>query len=167
MNTLNVSSPTWNELNNNNKNSNNKNSKSMFSTKRIPFCGTFVVFHGVLYKVNPDLHKKRTLYQNLKTQFRQIGGCWFQIWQWFFKIPAQIYSKKAFLIPNLGIFILARNFANSQIWGCWFQVSQYYFQVPALNYPNKVILVSNLRIFIFAPNFAVRQIRGHWLQIWQ
>ena len=47
---------------------------------------------GILYK--------RALYQNslyeLKTHFWQIWGCWFQIWQQFFKILAQNTQIKHF-----------------------------------------------------------------------
>ena len=38
----------------------------------------------------------------------QIRGCWFQIWQYYFQIPAQKYPNKAFLVPNLKIFICTK-----------------------------------------------------------
>ena len=53
---------------------------------------------------------------------------------------AQKYPNKAFLIPNLGIFILSQNFAVRQIRGCWFQIWQYSFQIPAQKHPNKTFL---------------------------
>ena len=58
---------------------------------------------------------------------RQIRRCWFQIWQYFFKILTQKYLNKVFLVPNLGIFVSLRNFVNRKIWGCWFQIWQKYF----------------------------------------
>ena len=42
--------------------------------------------------------------------FMKIRGKWFQIWQYFLKYPARKYPNKVFLVPNLGIFVLARNF---------------------------------------------------------
>ena len=35
----------------------------------------------------------------------QIWGCWFQIWQYCFQMPAQKYPNNAFLVPNLGTFV--------------------------------------------------------------
>ena len=52
--------------------------------------------------------------------FRKLGGCWFQIWQYLFQIPAQKYPNKAFFVPNLSIFILVKIFAIRQIRGRWF-----------------------------------------------
>ena len=100
------------------------NQKHQFPVRRL------AVYSSILYKADPDpdLQKKRTLYQNLlyelKTHFRQIWGCWFQIWQELFKILAHKYSYKAFLIPKLVIFVFSQNFAVRQIWGCWFQIWQ-------------------------------------------
>ena len=90
---------------------------------------------------------------------RQIRGCWFQIWQYYFQISAQKYPNQAFLVPNLTIFIFAPNFGTRKIRGRWFQIWQKYFQVPVRKYSNQVFLVPNLVIFIFAPNFATRQIQ--------
>ena len=53
-----------------------------------------------------------------------IRRCWFQIWQWLFKIVAQKYPNKTFLVPNLDIFIISRYFATRQIQECWFQIWQ-------------------------------------------
>ena len=79
----------------------------------------------------------------------QIRGCWFQIWQYHFQIPAQKYPNQAFLVPNLRIYIFAPNFAARQIERRWFQIWQQYFQIPAPKYKNLAILVPNLRIFNF------------------
>ena len=55
---------------------------------------------------------------------RQIWGCWFQIWQYLFKILAKNYPNKTLLVPNLGTFVFSGNIANWQIWGWWFQIWQ-------------------------------------------
>ena len=39
----------------------------------------------------------------------------------FFKIPAQKYANKI-LVPNLGIYVLAQNFAIRETRGCSFQI---------------------------------------------
>ena len=98
--------------------------------------------------------KKRTLHKNslyqLKTHIRQIWGCWFQIWSSSFRILAQKYPNKAFLLPDLGVLgFFLQNFVIRQIKGCWFQIWQYHFQLPALKYPNQVFWVPKLRAFIF------------------
>ena len=85
----------------------------------------------------------------------------------FFLILAQKYPNKAFLVPNLAIFIFSRNFAIRQSRGCWVQIWQYNFQFQVQEHPNQAFLVTNLRICIFAPNFATRQIRGRWFEKWQ
>ena len=100
------------------------------------------------------LQKKRILHRNslyqLKTRFRQIRGCWFQICSSSFRILAQKYPNKAFLLPDLGVLgFFLQNFVIRQIKGCWFQIWQYHFQLPALKYPNQVFLVPKLRTFIF------------------
>ena len=59
----------------------------------------------------------------------------------------QKYPSKAFLVPNLGIFIISWYFAIKQIRRCWFQIWQQFFQMPAQKYPSKAFLVQNLRIF--------------------
>ena len=45
----------------------------------------------------------------------------------FFSNSIPKYPNKAFLVPNLGIFISPRNFAIRQIRECWFQIWQYFF----------------------------------------
>ena len=39
-------------------------------------------------------------------------------------IFGQKYSNKAFLVPNLGIFVTSQNFGIKLIWRCWFQIWQ-------------------------------------------
>ena len=107
---------------------------------------------------------------------RQIRGCWFQIWQYHFQIPAQKYSKKAFLVSNFGIFIFSQSFAIRQIEGFLanlkfkdfyqttilqqtlqedkfedadFKYDNNIYQLLARKYGNLTFLVPNLRIFIF------------------
>ena len=94
---------------------------------------------------------------------RQIPGCWFQIWQYYFQIPAQ----KAILVPNL---INAPNFAVRQIWWCWFQVFQHccpkhwnkaflssgfkdsHFCTKHCFYKNSRMLMLNIRILFSNPS---------------
>ena len=119
--------------------------------------------------LDPDLQKKRaldilkkwTLHQNLlyelKTHFRQIWGCWFQIWQYFFKILVQKFPNKTFLVPDLGFFVFSQNFAIRQIWGSWFQIhDNSIFKILPQKYPNKAFLFPDLDIFVYLPHFAVR-----------
>ena len=63
------------------------------------------------------------------------------------KILFQKYPNKAFLVPNLGIFIISWCFAIKQIRRCWFQIWEQFFQIPAQKYPSKAFLVQNLMIF--------------------
>ena len=37
-----------------------------------------------------------------------------------FEILAQKYPSKAFLIPNLGVFVFSQNFAIREVWGSSF-----------------------------------------------
>ena len=66
-----------------------------------------------------------------------------------FQIPAQKYPNKAFLVPNLRIFIFVPKFVIKQI-------QWYRFQIPE----HKAFLVTDLTNFIFARNFAFRKIGG-------
>ena len=49
-------------------------------------------------------------YLALYFAIRNIWGCWFQIWEWFFRILAQKYQNKAFFCPKCIFFL---NFAWS------------------------------------------------------
>ena len=51
------------------------------------------------------------------------------ILQLYFQISAGKCPNKAFLIPNLDIFILAQFFVVRQIWRRWFQIWKYNFQL--------------------------------------
>ena len=85
----------------------------------------------------------------------------------FFLILAQKYTNKAFLVSNLGIFIISQNFAMRQVRKCWFQMWQNCFRITSQKYPNKAFLVPNSGIFVSSQKFAIRQIRECWFQIWQ
>ena len=85
----------------------------------------------------------------------------------FFLILAQKYPNKAFLVSNLGIFIISQNFAMRQVRKCWFQMWQNCFRITSQKYPNKAFLVPNSGIFVSSQKFAIRQIRECWFQIWQ
>ena len=94
---------------------------------------------------------------------RQIWGCWFQTWQYFFKIVAQKHSNKTSLVPNLGIFVVFQNFAIREIWGCWFQIRKYFSskhcpKIPKegifwCKIPKKGIFDSKYRHFCFFTKF--------------
>ena len=93
---------------------------------------------GTLYKAdpdpNPDFQKKRTPEKNgsytkihfmrQRLMFDKFEGADLKYDNGFLKARAQTYLNKAFLVPDLGIFIFSRNFAFRQIWGCWFQTWQ-------------------------------------------
>ena len=81
---------------------------------------------GIFYKADqdpdPDLYKKQTLYQkslyDLWTLFLINLRVLVSISKEFLRILAQKYPNKAFLEPNLGIFVSLQNFVNIQIGGC-------------------------------------------------
>ena len=87
--------------------------------------------------------------------FLQIQGCWFQIWQYFFKLTTQNTQIRQFWFQNWFYFFVlhAQFFAFWQILGCWFQISQSFFLSFRLKIPKRTFLVSNSRTFIFAWNF--------------
>ena len=78
---------------------------------------------------------------------RQIRGCWFQIWQWFFKIAAQHTKIRQFLVPNLRILSFARNVLITQFGGRLLEIWQYFFNILAKN-PKQSIFRSNF-VFVF------------------
>ena len=59
------------------------------------------------YFVKRTLQKKWNLYQNPGADFKYDNN--------FFKIIAQKYLNKAFLVPDLDIFVFSQNFAIRQI----------------------------------------------------
>ena len=52
-----------------------------------------------------------------KLMFDKFEGAGFKYDDSFYKIPAKKYANKAFLVPDLGIFILVRNITIKQILG--------------------------------------------------
>ena len=91
---------------------------------------------------------------------RQIRGCWFQIFQYFFQIIILKYPNQKFFVSNLGILALLQKFTIRLIWGCWFQIWQYSVQIPVQKYPNLEILVPNLGALLFSKNFTTSKILG-------
>ena len=85
----------------------------------------------------------------------------------FFKILAQKYPNKAYLVPNLGIFVFSQNLELRQIQGCRFQIWQYCFQIPTQGYPNQTFLVPDLSFFVFSWNFSNTKIWVCEFQTWQ
>ena len=106
----------------------------------------------IFKKSGPRAFRKSGPYT--KNHFWQIWGCWFQVWQYFFKILAQKYSNKAFLVQNLAIFVSLQNFAIEQSWECWLHMWQYFFNILAQKYPNKAFFAPNLGIFCCVAKFC-------------
>ena len=98
---------------------------------------------------------------------RQIRRFWFWMWKICFKILAQKYPNKAFLVGNLDISVFSRKFAIKQIRGCWFQLWEKFFQISSQKYIHQAFLGQNLSIFFPSHHFAVTLIRRNWFEIWQ
>ena len=67
----------------------------------------------------------------------------------FFLNSSQKYPNKAFLIPNLCIFVLCEILQIEIVEGADFNYDNSFFKVLAPNYPNKTFLVLNLAFFVF------------------
>ena len=100
-------------------------------------------------------------------QIDKFKGADFKYDNSFLKILAQNYPNKTFLVPNLAIFIISRNFAHKilqfdQYEGADFKFNNRLFKILAQKYPNKVFLVPSLSIFVvfFSQQFPIRQIQG-------
>ena len=121
---------------------------------------------GPLEKVDTGPFKEWTLCQNSrfwsKTSLWQIRGCWFQIWQYFFKFTAQNTQIRQFWCQNwIHFFVLhIFFFAFRQILGCWFHLSQSLLPICSLKILKRTYLVSSLRIYIFARNFLNLQLKN-------
>ena len=98
---------------------------------------------------------------------RPIWGCWFEIWQQFFRILAQKKQTKRFFVPNLGIFVLSWNFASTQNRGCWYHYMTISFSNSRQNIPKLGTFGHNFKNFYVFRNFANRRNWGCWFQIWQ
>ena len=94
------------------------------------------------------LSKFRHFFFRKILQLDKSEGADFKYDNSFFKILSQKYPHEAFLVQNLGIFIISQNFTIRQIRGCGFQILQYSFQIPAQKYPNEGFLVPNLWILV-------------------
>ena len=86
-------------------------------------------------------------------EFWQIRRCWFQIWQYFFKLTAQNNQFKLFWSQFWFFLCFPQFFAFWKILACWFQISQSLFPIFSLKKPRRTFFLSSLRIFIFARNF--------------
>ena len=63
---------------------------------------------------------------------KQIQGRWFQVWQYFFQIPVQRYSNKAFLVPNLEIFVFFhKKLQLEKFEGADFKYGNSFCKIPA------------------------------------
>ena len=97
----------------------------------------------------------------------QILGCWFQIWQYCFQIPAPKYPSQAIFVTNLRIFIFCTKLSIKADSKALIANMTMFFQNCCPKYPNNIFLFPNLGIIIFTRNFVIRQIGGRWLQMWQ
>ena len=102
-----------------------------------------------------------------KFAIRQIWGCWFQIWQQFFQIPAQKYQNKTFFCPKVKDFyfctkLCSKTNSRTLIWNMTIVLSNSSPKIRKLG-----IFGPKFKDFYFAPNFTIRQIWGRWFQIWQ
>ena len=86
---------------------------------------------------------------------RQIGGGWFQIWQYCSKFQPKI--------PKSGDFgpILKKD----KLEDADFKYEYSIFKILAQRYPNQIFLIPNLGVFVFHPNISSRKIRGCCFQI--
>ena len=136
------------------------------------FCSDFKVFHMEICTYINLRPNKVLLVLNLgfctfawNLVFRQIWGCWFQIFQKFFNL------KKAVLVPNWNFLHSAWNFP---FWGRWWQIQQYlfqfinsidgvfinYFSICSAKYLNKAFLVLSLKFFMQDQKFIFKQFSG-------
>ena len=108
-------------------NSKSKNTqKDIFGLKYKDF-----YFCMKLFKTfNPKLHKSGILGSKLETfcvarvAFSQVWGHWLQLSEFLKSFKSKNIEKRAFFIPNIKIFIFARNFTFWLIKRCWFQIWQ-------------------------------------------
>ena len=88
------------------------------------------------------------------------------------------YPNKAFLVPNLGIFVFFTKFFFHHFCFCTKLCSKansrtqnsnmtILFSNSTLKIRKSGIFGSKFKDFYFAPNVAIRQIRKRWFQIWQ
>ena len=70
---------------------------------------------------------------------RQIWGCWFQIWQYFFQVLAQKYSNHTFLF----FFCEICNQTNLRV------LISVFFQITAQKYLNKAFFDPKFKDFYF------------------
>ena len=83
------------------------------TNSRMLIWNTAIIFSNSSPKINKlDIFgtKFKDFYFVSNFSIRQIRGCWFQIWQWLFRILARKYSNKAFFVLNVSIFLILHEF---------------------------------------------------------
>ena len=94
----------------------------------------------------------------------QIQWWWFQIWQYYFQIPAQNYPDQSFLVP-IRIFIFHQTLQQDKFEDFDFKHDKNIFKFQPKFQCKLGIFGPKFKDFYFAPNVAIRQIRGLWFQI--
>ena len=76
----------------------------------------------------------KDFYFGLNFTIRQNRGCPFQIWQWFFQIPAQNYPNNAFFSPKCKYFLFLHETSHiEKLEDNDFENENSCFQIPAKN----------------------------------
>ena len=98
---------------------------------------------------------------------RQIRGCWFQIWQYCFQMPAQKYQNKAFLFLEFWNFYFCTKLCSktNSTTVIWIMTTLFSNSSPKIR--KLGIFGSKFKDFYFALYFAIRNIWGCWFQIWE
>ena len=104
-------------------------------------------------------------------EFWQIRRCWFQIWQYFFKLTAQNNQFKLFWSQFWFFLCFPQFFAFWKILACWFQISQSLFPIFSLKKPKRTFFLSSLRILFLHETFLnlqpkITQTKHSQFQIW-
>ena len=110
-----------------------------------------------------------SLFHNI-LQLHKFKGAYFKSHNSFFKILAQKYPNKAFLVkntqkwsfwPQILVFLLAHKLLQlDKLKGTDFKSRNSFLRILAQKYQNQAFLVPNLGIFIISQYFAIRQIKG-------
>ena len=112
--------------------------------------------HGSLE--HADAMPKFTIW--IKTHFRKIWGCWFQIWQQFLKFVAQKYPNKAFFLPIWAFSFFQKTLQLGQFEGADFKYDKIVFKLQSKNTQIIHFLVPSLGTFIFYKILKLDKFKG-------
>ena len=87
---------------------------------------------------------------------RQNRGCWFQISRWFFKILAQKYSNKTFLVPNQEFSLFHEISQLYQFEGAYFKYDKNMLKFDPKNTQILHFWSQFKRCLFFAPSVGIR-----------